>query len=113
MNVLTNNVQIIRQAGKPVFAVIPYEDFIKLTGAEGETEDPTIPHAVVGLVIKNNWNLVKAWRKYLKINQKTLAAKAGISQPALSQMENSDNLRSQTIDKLAKAMNLSPEQLVD
>ena len=112
MNVLTNNVQIIKQNGKPAFAVIPYEDFVKLTGVE-ENEEPTIPHAVVGLVIKNNWNLVKAWRKYLKISQKTLAVKAGISQPALSQMENSDNLRTHTIEKLAKAMGLTPEQLVD
>jgi DNA-binding Xre family transcriptional regulator len=113
MNGLINNVQIIKQGGKPAFAVIPYDDFVKLTGTEQKNEEPTIPHVVVGLVIKNNWPLVKAWRKYLKMSQKSLAAKAGISQPALSQMENSNNLRSSTLDKLAKAMDIAPEQLID
>jgi DNA-binding Xre family transcriptional regulator len=113
MNVLINNVQIIKQGGKPAFAVIPYDDFVKLTGTEQKPEKPTIPHVVVGLVIKNNWPLVKAWRKHLKMSQKSLAAKAGISQPALSQMENSNNLRSSTLDKLANAMDIAPEQLID
>jgi transcriptional regulator with XRE-family HTH domain len=76
-------------------------------------KEPTIPHAVVGLVIKNDWPLVKAWRKHLKMSQKSLAEKAGISQPALRQMENSDNLRTSTLDKLAQAMGIAPEQLVD
>jgi DNA-binding Xre family transcriptional regulator len=113
MNVLINNVQIIKQAGKPAFAVIPYDDFVKLTGIEQKLEQETIPHAVVGLVIKNDWPLVKAWRKHLKMSQKSLAEKASISQPALSQMENSDNLRTSTLDKLAQAMGIAPEQLVD
>ena len=113
MNELINNVQIIKQAGKPAFAVIPYDDFVKLIGTEQKPEEPTIPHAVVGLVIKNNWPLVKAWRKHLKMSQKSLAAKAGISQPALSQMENSNNLRTSTLEKLANAMGIVPEQLVD
>ena len=47
------------------------------------------------------------------MNQKALAAKSRISQPALSQMENSNNHRDATIEKLAAAMGLMPEQLVD
>jgi len=111
MNVHTNDVQVIHQGGKPAFAVIPYDDFLKLTGQSGE--DATIPHEVVGLVIDKGWNLAKAWRKYLGMSQKELAKKAGISQPALSQMERSDNLRDTTLEKLAKAMELRPDQLVD
>ncbi len=107
----TDNVQIIKHGGKPAFAVMPYDDFLKLT-EKSETE-PTIPHEVVGLVIENRWNLVKAWRKHLGLSQKELAKRAGISQPALSQMERSDNLRDRTLEKMAVAMGLAVDQLVD
>jgi len=114
MSAHTNDIQIIRQGNKPLFAVIPYEDYLDLLGKKQESEaNPTIPHDVVGLVINNGWNLVKAWRRHLGLSQKELAKRAGISQPALSQIEHSDNLRSATLEKLARAMELKPEQLVD
>ena len=104
------NVQYIEQNGKPVFVMIPYDDYIKLL----PTEDVTVPHEVVGLVIKKGMNLVKAWRTYLGITQSEIAKKAGISQAALSQMEKTDNpLRIATLEKLAIAMGLSIEQLKD
>lgn len=95
-----------------MFAVIPYDEYLALT-RQDSAEDAVIPHEVVGLVVKKGWNLLKAWRKYLGMNQKELAERAGISQPALSQMENSDNLQDATIEKLATAMSLKPQQLVD
>ncbi len=110
MNVHTDNVQIIRQDGKPAFAVIPYDDFLELAGEEDKA---TIPHAVVGLVVENGWNLLKAWRKHLGLSQGELATRAGISQPALSQMERSENLRSDTVEKLANALGIEAGQLVD
>jgi DNA-binding XRE family transcriptional regulator len=112
MSAHTDKVQIIKQNGVPAFAVIPYADYLALTG-QGDANEATIPHEVVGLVIKNGWNLVKAWRKHLGISQKELAAGAGVSQPALSQMENCDNPRSATLEKLAEAMGLSVHQLTD
>ena len=111
MNVHTNNVQVIRQGGKPAFAVIPYDDYLELTSQKGK--EATIPHEGVGMLIEKDWNLVKAWRKHLGMSQKVLAKKAGISQPALSQMERSENLRDATLEKLAIGMGLNPEQLVD
>ena len=65
------------------------------------------------MLIDKEWNLVKAWRKHLSMSQKVLAKKAGISQPAFSQMERSDNLRDATLEKLALGMGLNQEQLVD
>ncbi len=50
MSILTK-AQIIEKNGKPVFAVIPYEDYLALLPEES---DQTIPHEVVGLVIKKN-----------------------------------------------------------
>jgi DNA-binding XRE family transcriptional regulator len=107
---IPTNIQYIEQNGKPVFAVIPYDEYIKLL----PSEDVTIPHEVVGLVIKKGMNLVKAWRTYLGITQSEIAKKAGITQAALSQMENTENtLRTATLEKLAKAMGLSVDQLKD
>jgi len=109
MSALTN-IQIIEQNGKPAFAVIPYDEYLKLL----PDEDVTIPHEVVGLVVKKGMNLVKAWRAYLGMTQTEVAKKAGISQAALSQMEKSENkLRTATLEKLARVMDLSVEQLKD
>ena len=109
MSALTN-VQFIEQNGKPAFAVISYEEYLKLL----PSEDVTIPHEVVGLVVKNGMNLVKAWRTYLGLTQEQVAKKAGMSQAALSQMEKGEkNLRTKTLEKLAVAMGLKKEQLQD
>ena len=109
MSTLTN-VQFIEQSGKPVFVVIPYEEYLRLLAPE----EVTIPHEVVGLVVKKGMNLVKAWRTHLGMTQIEVASKAGMSQAALSQMEKSENdLRTATLEKLAAAMGLSVEQLKD
>jgi DNA-binding XRE family transcriptional regulator len=110
MGTLTD-VQIIKKDGKPAFAVIPYEEYLRLLP---EDEDETVPHEVVGLVIKKGMNLVKAWRTHLGLTQREVAKRAGISQAALSQMEKSTNeLRTTTLEKLARAMGISAEQLQD
>ena len=47
MSILTK-AQIIEKNGKPIFAVIPYEDYLAMLPEEsGET----IPHEVAGLVL--------------------------------------------------------------
>ena len=115
MNAHTN-AQIIEQNGRPAFAVIPYDEYLKLVSKNQSKsdKDTKVPHEVVGLVIKKNINLVKAWRIHLGLTQKQVAQKAGISQSALSQMEKAkNNPHSATIEKLADAMGLSTDQLMD
>ncbi|WP_320043229.1 helix-turn-helix domain-containing protein [uncultured Desulfobacter sp.] len=108
------NVQIIEQNGVPVFAVIPYEEYIKAFPEKRTDENALIPHEVVSILVDKDCNLVKAWRLHLGFTQKEVAAKAGISQAALSQMEKADNhLRNSTLSKLAAAMNLTVDQLTD
>ncbi len=111
MNAHTNNVQIINNSiGQPAFAVIPYIEYLSLI----KETTPTIPHEVVGMVIKNEWNLVKAWRKHLGLTQKEVANKAGISQAALSQIEKAEvNNHTATLKKLAAAIGIKTEQLQD
>jgi len=111
MNVHTD-IQIIRQGGKPAFAVVPYDKWLELTGSEDE--NIYIPHEVVGYQLKEGLSLIAAWRKHLKITQKELAAKTGITQPAIAQIEKPDSKpQEKTIQKIAAAMGLSVEQVTD
>ncbi len=105
------NIQIIEQNGEPAFAVIPYEDYLKMIPQD---ESDYIPNEVVELMVKKRYNTVKAWRIYLGLTQKDIADKAGITQAAFSQMEKTENeLRSGTLEKLAVAMGLDVELLQD
>jgi len=104
-------VQIIEYNNEPAFAIIPYEDYLKLVP---RGNDEYIPNEVVGLMVKKRYNTIKAWRKHLGLTQKKVAGKAGITQAALSQMEKTENeLRNATLEKLADAMGLSVNQLTD
>lgn len=111
MNVHTD-IQIIRQGGKPAFAVVPYDKWLEITG--NENENIYIPHEVVGYQLKEGLSLIAAWRKYLKITQKELAAKTGMTQPAIAQIEKSESKpQEKTVKKIAMAMGLDIEQVTD
>ena len=111
MNVHTNNVQILKKNGIPAFAVIPYEDYLKFLPKKKED---TVPREVAEKAILNEMPLIKAWRLHLKLTQKEVAEKAGITQAALSQMERAENTnRTATLEKLATAMGLNVEQVKD
>ena len=114
MSVLTKQIphQVIEQNGKPVFAVIPFEQFEKMVEQYIPDEsDVTIPHAVVRANVKGD-SMIKAWREHLGLTQGELAERAGVSQPAIVKLEKPGaNLRHMTVGKLAVAMNLSVEQL--
>ena len=112
MNGHTNNVQIIRNNGVPLFAVIPYSDYLRML-SDGEKED-VVPQEVAEKAILEDIPLIKAWRLHLGLTQKYVAEKAGISQGALSQMERTENPnKNATLEKLAAAMDLHVEQLRD
>ncbi|MCW5590388.1 MAG: helix-turn-helix transcriptional regulator [Legionellales bacterium] len=111
MKALTN-IQIIKQGDRPAFVVVPYQDWLEIT--EQQQPEHYIPHEVVGLQLKHGISLIAAWRRYKKITQTALAKKIGVSQPALAQIEKADSQpKEQTLKKLAKALNISVEQLID
>lgn len=101
--------QILYAGDKPAFAVIPYYRYLELT----KDEKTLLPDEVVGITVKQDCNLLKAWRLHLGFTQKELAEKAGITQAALSQMEKSENPHSATINKLAAAMGIETARLTD
>jgi DNA-binding XRE family transcriptional regulator len=108
------NVQTIMQGGKPVFVVIPYDDYIRAFPAERNRipDGDRIPHEVVGLTVSGEYSLARAWREYLNLTQEEVATRMGITQPALVQIENAKRPRRPTLQKLAHALGISVEQLL-
>jgi predicted transcriptional regulator len=73
-----------------------------------------IPHEVVGLHLKKGLSLIAAWRKHLKITQKELADRTGLTQPAIAQLEKPESkTQRKTLKKIAMAMNLNVAQITE
>jgi predicted transcriptional regulator len=106
--------QIIRKDGKPAFAVIPWDEYNKLIQNQVEKDDSDVwfPNEVVKANVRGD-SLIKAWREYFGLTQTELAEKAGMKQSALARLEKTANARTSTLKKLAKAMDISVEQLID
>jgi len=107
------NVQIINQDGRPAFAVIPYEEYVRtFRKAPRIPESGNIPNDVVWLSVDKGYTLARAWREYLGLTQSEVASRMGISQAALSQMESGEKkLRKASLEKLARALDIMVEQL--
>lgn len=107
--------QIIIQNGKPAFAVLPWNEYQTLihNQIESDESDVWFPNEVVKANVRGE-NLIKAWREYFKLTQEELAAKAGMKQSALARLERGNaSPRKTTLAKLAKAMGIEVEQLMD
>ena len=108
MSVHTSKHQIIELEGQPVFALLPYNDYIAML--EQNDEGITIPHEVVGLSLK--YSFVRAWREYLGLTQQEMASRMKISQPAYSKLEDKNATpRFATLKRIADAMGLDVRQL--
>jgi DNA-binding XRE family transcriptional regulator len=94
------------------YVMLPVEDFTKLQGkAPWIPEGDATPLEVVRRHIEDNVSKARAWREYLGLTQAEVAARMGISQAALSQLENQKRPRRASLEKLAKALGLNVEQL--
>ena len=122
------NVQIIDNNGKPEWAVLPYNDYLRLKEnsemlqdihdydrAKEElrrTGEERIPSELVFALIEGA-NPLRTWREYRHLSQNDLAQKAGISVPYLSQLESDKRKGSlQILEKLAGILNLTVDDLL-
>ncbi len=96
-------VQVIKQGGKPEWAVVPYQQYLELLEkaemlqdvqdydsakmALEEGKEELLPESFVNELLEGGANPVKVWREYRGLTQKKLADAAGISVPYLSQLE--------------------------
>ncbi|VEN73767.1 Prevent-host-death family protein [Candidatus Desulfarcum epimagneticum] len=106
--------QIIMREGKPAFAVIPWEEYQKLAAQNPRETDVWIPHEVVKANVIKGVSMIRAWREHLGMTQEELSKRAGMTQPALARLEKIDaKPRVATLKKIAAAMDISVEQIVD
>lgn len=122
----STTVQFIEKEGKPEWAVIPYQDFVRFKELENISkevgafkkklttgEEELLPSEYAERLILGD-NTVKVWREYRGLTQAKLANAAGISIPYLSQIEHDEREPSTNIlKKLAEALNVSLDDLVD
>jgi DNA-binding XRE family transcriptional regulator len=114
MNAHTST-KILEHNGKPAFAIIPWDEYQALLNNQigADESDVTFPHEVVMANVRGD-SLIKAWREHLGLTQDELANRSGIKQPALARLEKPDaNPRRSTLKKIADAMNITVEQLID
>jgi predicted transcriptional regulator len=107
--------QIITQNGKPAFAVIPWDEYQALVRNQVDPDEFDIwfPNEVVKANVRGD-SLIKAWREYFKLTQAELAEKAGMKQSALARLESSSSTpRKSTLVKLAEALGISVDQLIE
>jgi DNA-binding XRE family transcriptional regulator len=102
------NIQIIHDRnGAPAFVVLPYADWL----ASRDRQKNLVPNEVVNLTFDHDWSPMRAWREHLGLTQAEVAARANMTQGAYAQMENSAKPRRASLKKIAKAMELTVEQL--
>ena len=75
-------------------------------------ENVSYPLDVAEMHAIKGYSLIKAWRIYLNKTQKEMAEAMHITQGAFSQIEKSDHNQAETVERVAKALGILPEQLV-
>ncbi len=111
------DIQFIEREGHKEYAVLKYDDFIRLVSGKKSRAgagyslaeaDGLAPSEVVKAHAVDGVPLLRAWREHRKLTQAHVAHKLGISQSAFSQLEKSgtDTMRLNTLRRVAKALGL-------
>lgn len=111
---------ILEADGKPAFVVLPYSEYLALTGDKQAIlrrppripADGTIPHEVVSLMASNGWSILRSWREYLGLTQVEMASRLGIRQPSYATME-APGARTKRItrERIANALGVQFDQI--
>ena len=125
---MNENIQLIERDGKPEWAVLPYDEYLKLLeqaemledirdydaakAALENGEDELIPAEVV-FAILDGANPIKIWREYRGLTQQQLADKVKISKPYISQIETGKRTgTTEILSAIAKALDVSLDEVV-
>lgn len=107
--------QVLYKEGKPEFVVLPYDQFQAWLSSDSTLpyvpESPNVPWDVLRPNLESKISMAKAWREYLGLSQDEVAGRMGITQSAVSQIEEAKRPRKKTLEKYAAALGISYEQL--
>ena len=116
------NYQVLTSRGKPRFAVVDYQTFMKvLEQLESQRKDQSSAKrtrrrkepSASELTHLMRTNPIKGWRLFRNMTQSELADKTGLKQTHVSLMEaNKIKPRENTLSKLAEALNCDIDDLV-
>jgi DNA-binding XRE family transcriptional regulator len=122
------NIQIIERNGNPEWAVIPYEEYLRLVEEAEmlsdvrdydaameniEQGEELVPSEVVYAILDGE-NPIRVWREYRGYTQKELAESAGISKPYLSQIETGKRTgTTEVLSAIASALDLTIDDIVE
>ncbi len=125
---MNTRIQVIEHDGKPEWAIVPYEIYLKLVEeaemladlrdydtekASIEKEEQELVPAELTFAILDGQNPVKVWREYRRLSQQQLADAAGISRPYLAQIETNKRTGSTaSLLAIAKALEVSIDDIV-
>ena len=112
-----SRIQIIEHNGKPAYAVVPIQIWLRLRAAAEDAEDIAdlkrfdreddgvrIPVSVA-LAIADGTEPLRAWREHRGLTLQALADAAGVSKPYVSQIEGGKRAgTTATLKKLARAL---------
>jgi len=121
--------QIIEKNGKPEYAVIPYEDYLRMLAhmedrvdAQAVAEfhenyaagrEQLVPAEILRRELEGE-SPIKLWREHRGLTQQELADRVGISKPYLSQIESGKRQGTvETLSAIARALDVSLELLTD
>jgi DNA-binding XRE family transcriptional regulator len=124
---MKETIQIIERNGKPEWAVLPYEEYLKLIeqaelledirdfdeidAAIKRGEEELIPAEVVNAILDGK-SPIKVWREYRGLTQQQLADMVGMSKPYLSQLETGKRTgTTEVLSTIAEALDVSLEQV--
>ena len=97
-------------AGEVTHLIIPIDDF-RTISTKGKGD---VPHEVFSRCLTDDVPLIRAWREHLDLSQADVAARLQVSQSQYSKWESGNvDLRLSTLNKIADALGLDIEQLLD
>jgi DNA-binding XRE family transcriptional regulator len=122
------SVQVIERNGKPEWAVLPYEEYLRLveqaemlediqdfdqvTAAVERGEEELIP-GEIAFALAEGGKPVKIWPEFRHLTQQQVAGAVGISIPFLSQIETGKRKASlKTLARIARVLQVTVDDLL-
>ncbi len=122
------NVQIIERDGKPEYAVVPYEEWLRLQELAEEAEDvrdaraaqqslasgadESIPAELVKRLHQGESPL-RVWREFRGLTRTELAQRSGLAPATIEEWEKGHRVGgADVLDRLARALDIDREDLL-